>query len=367
MLCGCGRYEGVQKDNRNLDLLRAAAVMLVLVSHLIMALGYLDHPFLKEWAIRDLAMMGVLMFFIHTSLVLMMSLDRLGDHNIVRRFYVRRAFRIYPLAIVTIAAALALKIPPHFEPVYEPPSWAAILENALLVQNLFQTPAIVGPMWSLPLEVQMYLMLPFIYFAARKVQSYIGIIALVLSGFVVWYAELRISRALDYLPLLRFAPWFFMGIAAYAGYRIVKPCIPAAYFVFTLFLLMLTPSLVVRFIGGHRAGWAIWGAGVLFALALPYFRDIANETTRNGAHIIAKYSYGIYLAHVPIMWFAFQRLSTEAVWLQVTIFVVLMPLVPVLFYHLVEAPFIRIGARIADSLSTSAPSFASSAGTRTFR
>src|SRR5262249_36713604 len=171
---------GMQKENPNLDLLRAAAVMLVLVSHLVMALGYLEHPTSKELAVRELAMIGVLMFFIHTSLVLMMSLDRLGEEAIIRRFYIRRAFRIYPLAIVTIAAALAFKIPPHFDPAYEAPSGIAILENALLVQNLFQTPDIVGPMWSLPLEVQMYLMLPFIYFFARRVQSYVGIAILIL-------------------------------------------------------------------------------------------------------------------------------------------------------------------------------------------
>src|SRR5262249_18892892 len=172
------------------------------------------------------------------------------------------------------AAALALKIPPNCDPAYEAPSGIAILENALLVQNLFQTPDIVGPMWSLPLEVQMYLMLPFIYFFARRVQSYVGIAILILSGFVVWYADARISRALDYPPLLRFAPWFFMGVAGYVGFKIVKPRFHSAYFILAIVALMLTPFFAGRFISGYRAGWATWTAGVLFALALPFFRNI---------------------------------------------------------------------------------------------
>src|SRR5690242_19156649 len=121
----------------NLDVLRSTAVLLVLFSHLIMALGRLDEPMLQAWGIRDLARLGVLIFFIHTSLVLMMSLQRLGKVNVASRFYVRRAFRIYPLATVATVATLLLKIPPHFEPIYtQPKSWA-ILQNLLLVQNLF--------------------------------------------------------------------------------------------------------------------------------------------------------------------------------------------------------------------------------------
>src|SRR5215813_4937057 len=110
--------------NPNLDLLRSVAVSLVFIAHLIMVLGYLDSPTMKVLALRQVAQLGVLMFFIHTSLVLMMSLERLSGGNVIQRFYVRRVFRIYPLAAVTIVFALALRIPPHFEATYEAPSVA---------------------------------------------------------------------------------------------------------------------------------------------------------------------------------------------------------------------------------------------------
>ncbi len=100
----------MKSEHANLDVLRSTAVLLVLVSHVIMATGHLDDPLLKAWGLRQVAQLGVLLFFIHTSLVLMMSLRRLeAAPNMVARFYIRRVFRIYPLAIVTIACAVFLR------------------------------------------------------------------------------------------------------------------------------------------------------------------------------------------------------------------------------------------------------------------
>jgi peptidoglycan/LPS O-acetylase OafA/YrhL len=78
----------------NLDLLRASAVLLVFVSHLPYSVG-------SSWDLDFLGHYGVMMFFIHTSLVLAMSLARIErqNENVVTSFYIRRAFRIYPLSI----------------------------------------------------------------------------------------------------------------------------------------------------------------------------------------------------------------------------------------------------------------------------
>src|SRR4029077_4966072 len=59
-------------DSANLDLLRSAAVILVFVNHLLLFLG-LTHA--GEF-LRPLGRWGVQLFFVHSSLVLMMSLER---------------------------------------------------------------------------------------------------------------------------------------------------------------------------------------------------------------------------------------------------------------------------------------------------
>ena len=93
-------------DSRNLDFLRSVAVLLVLFDHLFMAAGLADrYPFV--WSMGHL---GVLMFFVHTSLVLMLSLERSEEKSsghLFRDFYIRRAFRIYPLSIACVVLVSA--------------------------------------------------------------------------------------------------------------------------------------------------------------------------------------------------------------------------------------------------------------------
>jgi peptidoglycan/LPS O-acetylase OafA/YrhL len=339
-----------QKLFPNLDLLRSVAVSVVLLSHLVMSFDLYDHPISKALAIKELGMLGVLLFFIHTSLVLMMSLDRLGPVNLFQRFYIRRVFRIYPLAIAAIALALFFHIPPHFEPTYQPQSISVIIQNVLLVENFFKSPEIVGPMWTLPLEMQMYLTLPFIYLAARRLQSPLGVATLIGSGFLVWAVDHKLSTAFDYWPIFPFAPWFFMGIAAYTMMQIVKPRLSPAYFVAALILLMIGQIVVNALIGGYRSSWAMWAVGIIFALLLPYYKDLQSKWAVRGSHLVAKYSYGIYLSHVPIIWFAFNYLSDQPLVLKLSTFLCLIVGVPWLSYHFLEDPMISFGAKLADNI-----------------
>ena len=93
----------------NLDFLRAVAVLLVLAQHLGRRL-YEDPS--NGIATSHLGLFGVLIFFVHTSLVLMYSMERGGLHGrgLLKDFYIRRIFRIYPLSILAIIAALGLHL-----------------------------------------------------------------------------------------------------------------------------------------------------------------------------------------------------------------------------------------------------------------
>src|SRR2546427_8198907 len=94
----CGIASG---ENANLDVLRAIAIFAVLVTHL---LQVVFPPFYGLSLLRGLGRFGVLIFFVHTSLVLMMSMERsnLFGKALFAEFYIRRAFRIYPLSIATV-------------------------------------------------------------------------------------------------------------------------------------------------------------------------------------------------------------------------------------------------------------------------
>jgi peptidoglycan/LPS O-acetylase OafA/YrhL len=93
---------------------------------------------------------------------------------------------------------------------------------------------------------------------------------------------------------------------------------------------------------------------LLIGLVLPLFREMSVSAITKAAHYVAKYSYGIYLLHFPIMWLAFYRLSVPmaARW---AVFALLMVAGPVLAYHLLEAPMIEVGRKLASRRPVPAP------------
>src|SRR5579875_3289367 len=102
------------QKNANMDLMRSVAVFLVMLSHLLVYTHSYRHAGRALWFV---GILGVSMFFVHTTLVLMWSLER-DPHTI--RFYVRRAFRIYPLWLVVLGLTVLLRYPasPAFAPAF---------------------------------------------------------------------------------------------------------------------------------------------------------------------------------------------------------------------------------------------------------
>ena len=344
----------MSQSSANLDVLRASAVLAVLFDHTLQAFGLLQTPLATRWGIDSLGHFGVLMFFIHTSLVLMMSMERLARTapGITGRFYIRRAFRIYPLSILTVLAAVTAHLPPYFEPHYRWLGAKVLWTNLFLVQNIFNLPSQVAPLWSLPFEVQMYLLLPLLYYWISGIRSNrLAAGAVITAGFAAWYLEGHLAQWAHYPALFEYAPWFCMGIACFALSRRRRGLLPGGWYVLTVALFVTLPCLAYRVIGDYRSGWVLWLAGIFFVCTLPSFRDVANSGLRRVAHTIAKYSYGIYLAHVPILWFAFEKLGPQRRAEGILVAVALLIAVPVVLYHFVEEPFIRMGARLATRLT----------------
>jgi peptidoglycan/LPS O-acetylase OafA/YrhL len=337
------------QDSPKLDMLRSIAVMLVLIDHFVGAIAQ-DVLFRSVWgqSITGLGLLGVEMFFIHTSLVLMMSLNRLeqaGEGSIIGRFYVRRIFRIYPLSILTVLVVVALHIPMLFWLSYTPPSAADLWSNLLLVMNITNAPLTTGQLWSLPYEVQMYLLLPFIYFLGKRIRQPLVLIGL---GLAVKYVDFLIAGHFNFTRLLAYAPWFFMGVAAYFSSRSER--LSARLYAVALTVFIAADFIANRFLAFQQVGWVERALGIGFCLLLPHFQEITSTVLRRTAHLIAKYSYGIYLSHVSIMWFAFRYLKALPFAVQFAIFSVLMIVIPLVLYHAVEEPFIRLGSRLAKSM-----------------
>jgi peptidoglycan/LPS O-acetylase OafA/YrhL len=106
--------------------------------------------------------------------------------------------------------------------------------------------------------------------------------------------------------------------------------------------------------------------GLALGLAIPLFAEVSWAPLRRAAHLVARYSYGIYLSHFAIEIFvfsnpfspAFKHFGGAAIWLgtqqnrplRMAVFAGLAIVAPVLMYHLIEAPAIQLGRRVTKAL-----------------
>jgi peptidoglycan/LPS O-acetylase OafA/YrhL len=320
------------KQDANLDVLRSIAVLAVLASHLAFYYVVLS-PFWFSWG-----EFGVRIFFVHTSLVLMMSLDRLAARHsgVALPFYIQRAFRIYPLSILCVLVVVTFHIRANsFSIRYDRPSTFMLISNLLLVQNITRVGSVSSPLWSLPYEMQMYAVLPFLYRLLKRHAEW-----WVMAALVVISLGLGSLQLLFYFgKAVQFFPCFMGGILAFWLRRRQKAFFPAGLWpmwVIGVGFLYYAKS----FFGDSFVGCLILGASA------GWFRDLTPGFGAALAHQVAKYSYGIYLAHTPLLLLCFRILPLGSQAARWVLFLLLLPLVVTALFHGIESPLIKMGRRL---------------------
>lgn len=334
----------------NLDALRSIAVLLVLFDHVLEAIA---HKTGNSFAPYDwyLGRLGVLLFFVHTSYVLMASLERLGYSGwpLMRTFYIRRAFRLYPLALVCVLAVVVIRVPPLPWELVQVPRPGDLVANFLLVMNITKSPPVLSPLWSLPVELQMYLVLPLIFMATRRVTNlnnigWIYVFALACACGLPWLSW-RLGDAV-------FLPCFMAGILAYGLKQKIVPVISAIWW--PVFLIALVALYVVAedaTVGIHHT-WLQAAICLLAGLAIPLFRQSSMGSLNLVAHLVAKYSYSIYLFHCVSLWIALYAVPVGGLLIQFLIALAIQAVISVVCYHWIESPAISIGAQLSKRRAT---------------
>jgi peptidoglycan/LPS O-acetylase OafA/YrhL len=327
-----------RSNSANLDLVRAVAVLSVFFPHLY-AIAYHAPQTTMEWHFGQL---GVLTFFVHTSLVLMLSLERAtrSGNGLFGNFYVRRAFRLYPLSIFCVLLAMVCNYSPNWQSPVRVWTMPEFLSNVLLTMNLTYTDVMVGGLWTLPLEVQMYAMLPFLFLLCRRTGS-----AAVLFG--VWLVSLPLSVAAvsvsGRLTVFDYAPCFLAGVIAYKLSLLVRRRFPGWAWPLAFFA-----SAAVFFAGTHETERIFrFAYTITLGFAIPWFQEFEFRPLQLVVHYVAKYSYGIYLSHVAVMMFCFSS-AVPGEW-RWPLFTALMLVAPVAAFHGIEQPFINLGQRLSNA------------------
>ena len=345
----------VRGNSSNLDLLRSLAVLTVMIDHLIPTLVHhgIAPPDVVQKFFEHVGHAGVLAFFVHTSLVLMYSLERLPAQDrrlgVALRFYVRRFFRIYPLAIVCVVGVLVLGLPDKTWGLPTEPTVLEIVANLLLVQNLLTGHSILVPLWSLPYEVQMYVVLPILYWIARRTDGVRWLIIILAASYIGAYIFRKLEHG--HMNLAAYVPCFLVGVLCYPLRDRVKPFLPGWLWVPVVIGLFATYCWI-HMISWRTIYWLGWSLCLVLGAAILAFRDGGNRTLNAAGKTIATYSYGIYLLHVPALHVIFNVWAPGSLPLAIAAWVALTGVLAVAAYHLLEAPMVNLGRRASESRAT---------------
>jgi peptidoglycan/LPS O-acetylase OafA/YrhL len=332
----------------NLDFLRSVAVCLVFGRHLVGRL--IDSHGPGTISLQLLGILGVWFFFVHTSLVLMFSLEKqartLQGHPLYFSFILRRAFRIFPLSIATILLIYATASIWERNPVVSISelTMPVVVSNLFLVQNLLHLRDVIGPLWSLPVEFQMYLLLPLLWtFGTGIGWKWLTIVVWPLA---VILAILAARTSNSSLAVVQYAPCFIPGVISYLMWTRVRRTLPALALP-VLIAALLGIYLVLGRISQTGGAWIICLA---LGTTLPLIGEIQSLLLKSVCSTIAKYSYGIYLFHdfcIPIV----QTIVGKTHWAAIAVMSILATASLSFFsYHAIEEPLIRLGSQISSRL-----------------
>ncbi len=328
------------------DFWRSIAVLLVVLAHTLIWWG--NPVYLGVFEPSLLGSTGVAIFFVLTSYVLMMSMERLQNKS--RSFYIdfmiRRFFRIYPLVIVTVIFYYFSDIPSFFDNgqvfLSAQVSVNGFLQNIFLIQNFTIEKDIIGPLWSLPYEFQMYFLLPIIFLYITNIElkwKAIFLFFILLLLFFVMKSKVdSVNELLHYIQIPDYAKWglcFIPGVVAYYAKKdFQEKAIPFKYIWIIigliLFSRMFNYSFMIQVL-----------SAILVGFTLVMFSEDFSQLLKKYSAVISKYSYGIYLSHMLAIYLGFELLGkTWGGWI---VFLFTLVILPFLSYHLIEKPFINYG------------------------
>jgi peptidoglycan/LPS O-acetylase OafA/YrhL len=381
--------------NTDIEVLRAVAISFTLCAHLIWgllpkigSLGLKLQSMLRFWTGVDL-FFGISGFIITCSLIEIMQDENLADGTARPRgwrdflevavpFWIRRVFRLLPSAWLWILITLLLATTFNFHT-----SFGTLRDNlheagaaVLNFANFYYYEWFAknnpdygsfGVFWSLSLEEQFYLVLPFLLFFVRRQ----FLVPALLAAFL---AQVFLPRPDGFDPHHTSLLWFVRTDALILGvliafwkqhrsYQLSEPgFLRHSYFSLPLVglcVLLLAMVPASRAVAPVSTGLLAIISGGLVLIA-SYDKNYILPPSRFKAALVwlGSRSYSIYLIHVTCHSFIMElKKSAGIAEGSMTSVVLTLACIPIIFlvaeanYRFIETRFRRIGRRLADDFS----------------
>jgi peptidoglycan/LPS O-acetylase OafA/YrhL len=365
-----------------LDGVRGVAIALVLLHHFVLFSGIRPAGWL-EWLFSNLARsgwIGVDLFFVLSGFLISGILcDSKGEAGYFRRFYIRRALRIFPLYYATLIGyfiVLPLLVPlgERYAALARDQIWYwTYLVNWQIGLNGWPESPGLGHFWSLAVEEQFYLIWPLVVFLLTRRQLVALCLAIIAASFALrvalhfeghivgayvltparmdslaWGALLAIiARTPRGLQSLRRWSWPAFALT-------VIPVIGAILFAGAL----NSESLPTQTFGYSVLGLMFAGLIALVITSRPR-GSVDRLLSSRPLVALGRYSYALYVLHHPVLYLVQRsgfrvvdgpRLLGSQLPLQLAYMVLLggvCLLLAILSWQIIESPFLRLKERFA--------------------
>jgi peptidoglycan/LPS O-acetylase OafA/YrhL len=324
-----GQTEPARYYRPELDVLRFFAFMLVFITHRndLAPVDQHGHPWL--YALSMIGVYGVPVFFLLSAFLITELLEREREATgriDVRAFYVRRILRIWPLYFLIFFGLVLLNAIMPGAGADTPTKW---LFFTLFAGNWYITfngwiEYPVNPMWSLSVEEQFYIVIPFLALLGRRVLAAVNIAVLAVSyGVIVYYAR-------GFTDASGFSgQWTnsFVQFQFFAGGMLLALVLrgrrPDWHIAIRLGLLALAVALwLVAFVvfgikadfprstvGESLAGWPlVLGGAVLMLIGL---LGTQPRFLPRPLIYLGRISYGLYMIHIFFFWLVYDKFKPQ--------------------------------------------------------
>ena len=323
------------QKNHQIEILRGISILVVFFFHL------------KMDAFRN-GFLGVDIFFVISGFLMALIYFDMSTKEKVLRFYKRRLDRLLPayfaVLAITIFISAIITLPYEYRDIMRHGIWSDVLapnigfwtDNSYFNEQQFKP---FLNFWSLGVEIQFYLLFPFLIWIYNKAKPLFYLIAL---GSFIGYVGMDIISPKTSFFMTPLRLWqFVLGFYA-ARLMLTRPMRHPFIGLVALFALLALMALVPNV----NTGLPLW-AGLLSALtAIVIVTGLPDTLIKSfparGLEILGKYSYSIYLVHFPVIAFfiytPFNGIKGVPDLGDIALITLVTAVLSVASYHLIEQP-----------------------------
>ncbi len=335
---------------RKLNTLRGLAAVIVFITHFSDITNWLDGALGGGSGAY-----GVMLFFLLSGfLVSYLYLGKDFNQGNIIHYVLARAGRVLPLYLAVVFGSYFLSLTGN-DSLYSIPDFNALLGHLLFIYG-------ESVLWSIPAEIQFYLIF-IVFWALAKSRTgyiYLSILAVMILLFLTNFP--RISGDINGVPynvfsVLRTLPFFFVGVLFGMQYRslIVPQYLRKHWFILALCLIpLMYPEFSPVTTLDKTRMWLSYE--VLLVMSTVFFCIVFLVPDNNLflanklGDFLGKISYSLYLLHMPIIAKVNQfDLSVE---MKLLVSFVLSVLVAYISYRCFERPVVTAIRNLASNKSS---------------